>query len=742
MARSDEDPYAGIASAIIETPPSLPKKSTESVDPYSGIAQEDAGDGYAANATREALQGLTFGAGDELEAGLRTGFGFLGDYGKTVDDIRQQGKQFRKANPIVALGLNLAGGVPLMFVPGLGAAKMAQAATYGRAGLEGLKTGAKWGAAYGVGAADPRAGSSLGEAASARLGGGVMGGAIGAPLGAGLGVAGQWAGNRIPQIREQIRAWRDPELRGVDDVARDMNAAGLSAQDFMTQASPKIQGRSNVTQEQVSDFVKMHELGASTKEIAAKHNVAPSIVNDWVKKYKDEVLPGLSNTNLVERARILRTPDSGEYQQLIPGELDELLKTSARGTGEGREIAGKRLMERQLQQGDRLDSTVRQFFGGKELKATAKTKTSLARDFDDYVSKTISDRQQQANAYYKKLDADTTPIMGFDEVENFMTDPLFSQVLNDALVSAQRSGVWEQQGQALSPKAVNFIQKRLRATADAAWKRGDPSAEDLSLLHRQFLDQVADRYPGFKELRNWYSHRLSREEALDVGRKFNFDGDSPAATRAMEFYRSWSSGKPTRPDFSAAARATPAQRQAVLDDFKRAFGRAIIADVRNKRATNSLAMPFDKPVARENVLEVLGEKQGKAFLAAMRKEREGTDTFQRTFGNSHTADLLQRFERDKEVLDVGAQVASGNFLGAFGNLYKMGSRKAAEQAAGRKANILTETDPAKLRGYLDEIARSQQWRDFNRGAFAQPTGYVAGPASGAFTRRALDEGKE
>ena len=38
--------------------------------------------------TRAALgQGLLFGFGDELEAGVRTGFGLLGDYGDKVKDL-------------------------------------------------------------------------------------------------------------------------------------------------------------------------------------------------------------------------------------------------------------------------------------------------------------------------------------------------------------------------------------------------------------------------------------------------------------------------------------------------------------------------------------------------------------------------------------------------------------------------------------------------------------------------------
>ena len=71
---------------------------------------------------RTALQGLTLGFGDEAEAGLRTGFGLLGDYDATVADIRSNIKDFRRENPATALGLELGGG---LLTGGLGAARAA-----------------------------------------------------------------------------------------------------------------------------------------------------------------------------------------------------------------------------------------------------------------------------------------------------------------------------------------------------------------------------------------------------------------------------------------------------------------------------------------------------------------------------------------------------------------------------------------------------------------------------------------
>ena len=58
--------------------------------------------GKFAGGGRTALQGLTLVLGIKNEAGLRIGFGLLGDYDATVADIRSNIKDF-KEKPATAL---------------------------------------------------------------------------------------------------------------------------------------------------------------------------------------------------------------------------------------------------------------------------------------------------------------------------------------------------------------------------------------------------------------------------------------------------------------------------------------------------------------------------------------------------------------------------------------------------------------------------------------------------------------
>jgi len=138
------------------------------------------GDSLAGGA-RALGQGVTLGFGDEIEAGLRTGFGLLGDYDKTVKNVRGNIKDFREENPLLSLGLELTGGLA---TGGLGAGRVAGTALgrniinkVGTTGFGGA-VGATEGAIAGAGSAD----GDLGDRALGALGGGALGLGFGTAL--------------------------------------------------------------------------------------------------------------------------------------------------------------------------------------------------------------------------------------------------------------------------------------------------------------------------------------------------------------------------------------------------------------------------------------------------------------------------------------------------------------------------------------------------------------------------------
>tara|TARA_R100000406_G_scaffold74763_2_gene55115 strand:- start:519 stop:2528 length:2010 start_codon:yes stop_codon:yes gene_type:complete len=169
-------------------------------------------DGYLANLARTAVgQGALLGFGDEVEAGLRTGFGLLGDYGATRDEIRGQVKDFAAENPATALAAEIGGG---LLTGGVGGARAAGTAI-GRKVLEKAGTA---GLAAGIGATEGAiAGVGSGETAGERL----AGGAVGATLGGALGAA-------APAAIGAVKAGVGRVRSGVSDKAAQ-EAADLKA---------------------------------------------------------------------------------------------------------------------------------------------------------------------------------------------------------------------------------------------------------------------------------------------------------------------------------------------------------------------------------------------------------------------------------------------------------------------------------------------------------------------------------
>lgn len=107
---------------------------------------------------RSAAQGVTLGNYDELAAGVKTGFGFGGDYRKERDAIRAADAAFSDAHPYIAAGANLVGGVAsgagmarlAAAVPALTTLGLAPRASAGATAMQRVGQAAKMGGAAGV----------------------------------------------------------------------------------------------------------------------------------------------------------------------------------------------------------------------------------------------------------------------------------------------------------------------------------------------------------------------------------------------------------------------------------------------------------------------------------------------------------------------------------------------------------------------------------------------------------------
>lgn len=174
---------------IFGTPPESP---VETARPQLGTKEKVVG------ATRSLLgQGLGFGFGEEAEALVRSLAGGR-PYPELKQEIRGEMEQFRRAYPVGAPALEIAGGFAIPGGAVKGAAKGAIAAgkpALARALGRGALAGAKGGALTGVGTAQGAPGEP--DAFTQRLMGGLIGGATGAVAGGVIGGAGERIASRL-----------------------------------------------------------------------------------------------------------------------------------------------------------------------------------------------------------------------------------------------------------------------------------------------------------------------------------------------------------------------------------------------------------------------------------------------------------------------------------------------------------------------------------------------------------------
>ena len=190
--------------------------------------------------SRAALgQGLLFGFGDELEAGVRSGFGLLGDYGDKVKDVRQEIADYQALNPGKSISAEIGGAVVPSVIAGIfsggtgtaagGAATTARIASrapsVARQFGQGAKIGAGYGGVYGVGTGQSEDGANIGQIAYDRAMSGLKGAALGGTVG----------GVMQPAIGGGIR--------GINKVRDMANQAGILGGKSADEAAEKFANR-------------------------------------------------------------------------------------------------------------------------------------------------------------------------------------------------------------------------------------------------------------------------------------------------------------------------------------------------------------------------------------------------------------------------------------------------------------------------------------------------------------------
>lgn len=207
--------------------------------PYSPQQPSDAppmGGGEAA--LRGAAQGLSFGFAPAI-AGAASGVASAlggGDFSTAYDQTRQQQQsaldQAQSQHPYISTAAEIVGGIPSMFMPGVGITKAAQVgATAVPRILQAVRSGAVAGGLYGAGNQTSQ-GASAANIGLGAAGGALAGGALGGTLGSAI-EGGSMLANRVGSI---VRGNRNPDLEAqrlvINALQQDQKKVGNVASDL------------------------------------------------------------------------------------------------------------------------------------------------------------------------------------------------------------------------------------------------------------------------------------------------------------------------------------------------------------------------------------------------------------------------------------------------------------------------------------------------------------------------------
>ena len=248
------------------------------------------------------LQGATFGLGDEALAGIKTGFGFLGDYGKQVDREREILSGYEEAHPVISAlseivgslptagGIAKAGGSLVLRSASKAAAKNAAAKASGRTvglaekatdvgkriGAGGVE-GALYGAAYGAGTAE----GGLGERAEGALEAAPLGAAVGGAIPAVTGAIGAVA----RPIGKAVRGVTNPNVAATERVAGAIDADTAAGRIAEARKIGQDLGIADVSGAPAQDLLKTAARRSGERgAIAARANYSELSAVDRVKR--------------------------------------------------------------------------------------------------------------------------------------------------------------------------------------------------------------------------------------------------------------------------------------------------------------------------------------------------------------------------------------------------------------------------------------------------------------------------
>lgn len=531
-----------------------------------------------AGGARELAAGATFEFADEAEAAVRSAASGQ-PYQKVLDEIRQKRALFEQANPATALGLNIAGGISTMFVPGVNVlGRGVQAVT----GINKLASPVSRVAASGAlagGLSAFGAGKDLQE----RFTNLPTGLALGAGLGAGFYKAGDAARFGIDAIRA---------ARGKTPEADMINSA--------TDILIKSMERAGKTPEEIAEILRLdREYGINTMFGQADPNLAA--MTDVAALTPSE---GTGRAKLAERLFRQQAGSKARVREQIKSKLptpdyfaseDAIVKNLREIGEEGYEPA--------FAFGPVKDPEIQTLLKNPGITGALKR----AKETADIEASNAAARGEDPSKYMLKMNME--PVL--DEAGTLVGLRPTGDVVPDV-------------------KTLHTIKRFLDTEIRNLFKLGESQrAEALKATREQLLERLEKIVPVYGEARKKYAGELEIRDALEFGRSSDNLGPEEFARK----YKKFSDGE------KEAAKTGVVQ--AIMDGFGRQKTNKNYAQniIRSDDLMGKLQLMMKPEELR--VFKAALKREAELFGQASRVA-QGSPTFQRQVEKANVDEMIEQ----------------------------------------------------------------------------------------------------
>lgn len=615
---------------------------------------DDADDpSFEGGVTRAAAQGLTFGFGDEIEAGAKYLAG--GEYRKELDRTRRKISRFKEKHPYIAGGAELAGG---LVVPiGAGANLARQGLTLGNVARGAATIGAPTGGLYALGEAENL---SSPEEAIAPVAKGALGGAaaysIGAPILHGVARGGQAVYNAIGDAF-------NPRGAAGRKIAESFQSAGMAPADLRRAVAPAVSNQlraRGLTDRDLDDILQRAGAGETHQAIAQRYGIrSPRTIGRYVASQRDlNEIP----SNLMDVAQDVaeRQGRSGAARPIT-----DLGRSAVAIAREG-EQATERLVQRQVDQSGRVAQQLQRAGGG--------------RMGDEEIDRLSGVIENQANAAYQRAyrgnpSVDLTGTLATLQANTLTRAGLIRDGLERAQDLFQPQMTLRQYVDAR--QALDHLVEISRHNG-----RRTPLTRALTGFRRTLNTDVRQQHPAIAQADDLFSGARGPQELIRRGQKL--------VARA---------GGRTADELRDLASMTPEQRQMV----RLGFLQRMADDVENKRLGNETVGQFRTPAGARLIRRIVGGPEAERLISDIRREALTTKTLRDLYSGSRTAPLAEDMKALEENAGLAAAALTGNVKGVMASLGARLRRQIGARQAREVLDMLTQMDRNQLLRVLQEI---------------------------------------